>query len=210
MRRAGVPFVLVSGRTRPRLGEVARLLGAAGWLAELGSLDAGYPTRPGESVHEAIARTGVVEALLEHEAGRLVPHLPWSLGREGSHVFRGRASAGAADFVARRSGGTLRLADNGGREDGLRVYHLTPTGAGKAEAVARDAARRGADAARCLAVGNGREDLAMGHAVGHVALVANAVAHDPSLAADAPWVTRAPYGAGVLEAVERWLGGEAP
>lgn len=207
-----VPFVLVSGRTQERLEPIAAELGAAGVLAELGALEAGFPTAPGQSVHQAIAATGVPAALLAREPGLSVH--PDSTGREGGHVLLGRASAGAGAFVRRQSRGQLVLADNGAshrphRSDaGARVLHLVPAGAGKDVAVARDLARRGADPARCLAVGDSASDLAMGRAVGRVAIVANGAAAtaDPVLAR-APWVTRGAYGEGVLEAVREWLGG---
>jgi len=209
VREAGAACVVVSGRTRARLAETARLFGLDGFIAELGALDAGYPTAPGQTVHDAIAASGVPDALLVREAGRLESHLPWSLGREGSHVLRGHASPGAAAFVADASGGALRLADNGVvRGDGAHVYHVLPAAAGKGPAVARDVAARGVDPADCLAIGNSREDLDMAAAVGRFALVANAAA-DPTLVADAAWITDASFGAGVLEAVEVWLAGGA-
>jgi hydroxymethylpyrimidine pyrophosphatase-like HAD family hydrolase len=124
-------------------------------------------------------------------------------------VFRGQAGAGAERFVHDRSGGALRLADNGqaGRP-GVRVYHLLPARASKAEAVRRDAARRGVDAAACLAVGDSPQDLGIAEVVGRMAVVANGAALDPDLAAGL-WVTRGAYGEGVLEAVSEWLGIDA-
>ena len=66
---AEIPVVLVSGRSRRRLEAVARALGIAGVLPEMGATDAGYPTAPGETVHDAIARTGVPDALLDPSPG---------------------------------------------------------------------------------------------------------------------------------------------
>lgn len=199
-------MVLVSGRSRRRLEAVAQTLGAAGVLPELGAVDCGYPTAPGESVHEAIARTGVPEALLAAEPG-LAPHPLAARGREGSHVLLGRVSAGAHALVASLSDGTLRLADNGHTgPDDAHIFHLLPATASKAAAVQRDIAGRAADPAACLAIGDSGQDLDMGRVLGAVAIVANGAAADPRVAAAAPWVTGAPYGAGVLEAVEAWLG----
>ncbi len=202
---AGVPVVLVSGRSRRRLEAVAQTLGAVGVLPELGATDAGYPTAPGETVHDAIARTGVPAALLSAEPG-LAPHPLAAWGREGSHVFLGRVGTGAAPLVRTLSDGALRLADNGRTgPDGAHIFHLLPASASKAAAVARDIAARGADPDACLAVGDSAQDLDIGRTVGAVAIVSNGAAADPAIAASAPWVTRAPYGAGVLEAVEDWL-----
>ncbi len=202
---AGVPVVLVSGRGRSRLEAVAGLIGADGVIAELGAADARFPTRRGQTVHQAIAESGVPAALLALEPG-LEPHPLAASGREGSHVLRGLASARAPTLVASLSGGALRLADNGGGGGGgERIYHLLPAGAGKAAAVAADIAARGVEARACLAVGNSRQDLEVSEVVGAVAIVANGAAADPLLAARAPWVTAGAYGEGVLEAVEEWL-----
>lgn len=204
---ARVPLVLVSGRSAPRLETAARILGADGWLAEMGAMDAGYPTAPGQSVHAAIAASGVPAELIAREPGLRV-HTAADVGRGGSHVLRGRAGPDAAEFVERRSGGALRLADNGRIGlTGDHVFHILPSEASKARAVERDVARRGVPPGACLAIGDSAQDLEMGRAVGAVALVANGAAADPELGARAPWVTAGSYGEGVLEAVERWLAG---
>jgi len=197
--------VLVSGRSRQRLEAVARTLGAAGVLPEMGATDAGYATEPGETVHDAITRTGIPDALLASEPG-LAPHPLAVAGREGSHVFLGRVGPGAAGLVRTLSGGALRLADNGHTGPGdAHIIHLLPAAASKAVAVARDIAARGADPAECLAVGDSRQDLDIGRVLGTIAIVANGAAADPEVAAAAPWVTKDAYTAGVLEAVEAWL-----
>lgn len=207
--RAGAEVVLASGRSRPRLEAVAQVLGADGILPEMGALDAGYPVEPGQTVFEAIAATGISDALLRAEPGLRV-HAPAQAGREGSHVFAGRAGDRAHALVRDLSQGTLRLADNGRIAAGAHVFHLLPAHASKAEAVARDVAARGADPSLCLAVGDSGQDLDMGAAVGAVAIVANGAAADPDVAARSPWVTRGAHGTGVLEAVRAWLAGAVP
>ena len=205
LHAAGVPFVLVSGRRLAELRAIARMLGADGALGELGACDAGYPTASDQNVHQAIAATGIVDTLLTWADGALEPYLPWAIGREGSHLLVGRATDEAMDLVQTLSRGTLRLVDNGGIRDGRRAYHLLPAGAGKGPAVARDIARRGADPGVCLGVGDSRADLELVDVVGLVAIVANGVDDDPSLLGEAQWITNARHGAGVLEAVQRWL-----
>ncbi len=73
LHAAAVPVVLVSGRSRARLEAVATALGADGVLPEMGALDAGYPTADGQTVHEAIALTGVPRRAAGREPG-LDPH----------------------------------------------------------------------------------------------------------------------------------------
>lgn len=209
LHRADVPVVLVSGRRLPELAAIARLLGADGALGELGACDAGYPTADGQTVHEAIAATGIVDTLLTWADGALAYYEPWCQGRFGSHLLVGNVDEEADRLVGALSRGALRLVDNGGTGDGRRAYHLLPAQAGKGPAVARDIMRRGARADDCLAIGDSRADLELMDAVGFVAIVRNGVEDDPTLAADCQWVTQARHGAGVLEAVERWLSGDA-
>jgi len=210
LHRHDVPVVLVSGRGRGRLETTRRMLGADGVLAEMGAAESDYPREPGQSVYDAIAATGIPELLLAREPG-LERHPAGLVDREGSHVLWGSASEDAAVFVRELSRGALKLVDNGTLgPDGARVFHLLPADASKADAVARDVAARGADAAECLAIGDSRQDLEMRRIVGAVAIVANGARSDPEVRRDAEWITAAPHGAGVLEAVEAWLAGVAP
>ncbi len=206
LHHAGAQSVLVSGRRLPELAAIARMLGADGALGELGACDAGYPCEPGQTVHEAITATGIVDTLLSWADGRLEPYEPWCNGRFGSHLLIGTVGDEAADLVETLSRGTLRLIDNGvATADGRRTFHLLPAQAGKGPAVALDITRRGARPEDCLAVGDSRADLELADVVGLMAIVQNGVEDDPGLVDEAPWITAGSYGAGVLEAVERWL-----
>jgi hydroxymethylpyrimidine pyrophosphatase-like HAD family hydrolase len=207
---AGVPYVFVSGRSRLRLETIGRVLGAHSVLAELGALDAGYPTAPGQSVIDAVSETGIIDGLLEREPElEIHPGAIW--GREGSHCLRGIASADTADWVREYSGGALRFADNGRIGPGdVHVFHVLPTDASKSAAVAVHVAAHQFDPAACLAIGDSGEDMAMGDVVGSFALVRNGADADPQLAARARWITAASHGDGVLEAVTAWLRGDGP
>jgi hydroxymethylpyrimidine pyrophosphatase-like HAD family hydrolase len=202
---ADVPYVFVSGRSRLRLETIGRLLGAHSVLAELGALEAGYPTAPGQTTIDAIAATGIIDALLDREPGlEIHPGATW--GREGSHCLRGIAGTDTAEWVREYSDGALRFADNGRIGPGeVHVFHVLPTGASKAAAVAMHLDHHGFDPAGCLAIGDSGEDMAMDDVVGTFALVRNGADADPALAARAAWITSAPYGEGVLEAVRTWL-----
>ncbi|HEX5950589.1 MAG TPA: HAD hydrolase family protein, partial [Actinomycetota bacterium] len=82
LRQAGVELVLMSGRTRRGLHEVARVVGASAYIAELGGLlivgaeepieDTGSFEGPG-SLPDALARAGVAGLLLERFRGHLEP-----------------------------------------------------------------------------------------------------------------------------------------
>jgi len=223
--RADVEVVLMSGRRRAQVFEDARLLGQRSFIYEAGAcvvLDGEEhwltgELMPGElSIAEQIERSGAPALLLERYAGRLEYHEPWHVEREVSHLFRGLVDASEVDLLLADCGhGGLRLVDNGvvNRRSAalaelphVRGYHLVPAGASKAAAVALHRRARGYARADTFAVGDSREDLACAAEVGCFWLVANAVAHDPSMReAMAPHgnvrVTEAGNGPGVYEAV---------
>ena len=229
--RAGVEVVLMSGRRQTQVAEDARLLGQASYIFEAGACvvlgeEEHWLTGellPGElTIAQQIERSGAPRMLLEHYAGRLEYHEPWHLERAVSHLFRGLVDAREADLLlAERGHGDLRLIDNGvvkRRSPALaalpyvRCYHLVPAGASKAGAVAFHRRARGYECERTFAVGDSREDLACASEVGAFFLVANALARDPSIAADLAAhanarVTEGGHGRGVYEAVVGMLMG---
>jgi len=222
--RAGVEFVIMSGRRRAQVAEDARLLGQRSFIYESGcvlELD-GEPIWISElvhgehTVHDQIERSGAPALLLEHYAGRLEYHDPWHEDREISHLFRGHIDAGEADVLLRERGHDgLRLVDNGvlrmrspTLEDDSppRAYHLIPAGGSKAAAVARHMRARGLRREDTFAIGDSREDLAVASVVGTFWLVSNGLARDPTLAEAMRAhpnvrVTADGHGTGVYEAV---------
>lgn len=223
--RADVEIVLMSGRRRAQVLEDARLFGQSSFIYEAGAClvlegEEHWLTgelMPGElSIAEQIEQGGAPALLLEHYAGRLEYHEPWHVQREVSHLFRGLVDADEVDALLREHGhGGLRLIDNGvvnRRSPALaelphvRGYHLVPIGASKANAVAYHRRIRGYERQQTFAVGDSREDLACAAQVGACWIVANAVAHDPSMRAaiagyENVHVTEGGNGAGVYEAV---------
>jgi len=173
--------------------------------------------RPGElTIAQQIERSGAPALLLEQYWGRLEYHEPWHVDREVSHLFRGLVDAAEVDeLLAAHGHSHLRLVDNGvvhRRSPALsalphvRGYHLVPSGASKAGAVAFHRRVRGYAREETFAVGDSREDLACAEHVGTFWLVANAVERDPSIrAAAAPYdnvrIAEAGHGGGVYEAV---------
>lgn len=223
--RAGVEIVFISGRREAQVREDTRLLGGSAYAFESGAcLVIGDerewltgPWLPGDrTIHEQIEDAGAGRLLLDRYEGRLEHHEPWHTGREVSHLYRGLIDADEATaLLAEHGHGTLRLCDNGSvhhRTDALaglgqlRAYHLVPAGATKRGAVARHRQIRGLRPEECIAVGDGREDMAIAPEVGSMWLVANALSADPDLAGLAlsePNVRIAAesHGAGVYEAV---------
>lgn len=223
--RADAEVIVVTGRRQAEAREAARLLGARSYLFESGSavvLDGEEhwltgEFQPGEpTIHEQVAATGAPNLLLAAYHDRLEHHDPWHRGREVSHLFRGLVdTAAATSLLARQGHGDLRLLDNGRAPgsyptlDGLeqvRVYHLLPAGASKADGVAFHRAARDYAREETIAVGDSPEDLACATEVDHLWLVANAISDDPTmrdLAAGLPNVRVAEegHGPGVYEAV---------
>ncbi len=123
--RADVEVVLYSGRTYRSVFEDARLLGQGSFIFELGCglvvdrelewLTGGVePSAQTGSIHDQIEATGAPALLLDRFAGALEYHTPWSVGREVSHLFRGRVPSAEAEAVLAAAGfDWLRLVDNG-------------------------------------------------------------------------------------------------
>ncbi len=233
--RADVEVVIYSGRRQESVFDVARLIGQTSYIFELGCglvldgelewLTGGIePSEEAGTIYEQITASGAPELLLEAFAGQLEYHIPWSIRREVSHLFRGQIDLDEAAELLRSHGlDWLRLVDNGiiaahgaslvgsgsgltDRLDRVYAYHLIPAASSKARAVARHMQNRGYEPQDCIAAGDSREDLEAADVVGSFWLVANALEQDPTLADDIAGrpgvrVASAGYGAGVYQAV---------
>lgn len=232
--RADVEVVLYSGRRQSSVFEDSRLIGSSSYIFEIGCglvlddelewlTDGVVPSVERGSIFDQIEASGAPARLLDHYAGRLEYHTPWSVNREVSHLFRGSVDPAEAKEVLDRAGyGWLRLVDNGvvraksEQMPGLptiHAYHLIPAGASKARAVARHMQTRGYMRADCIAVGDSREDMDAAAVVGAFWLVANALDRDPTLVDDVAAhagirIASEAYGAGVYEAVVTTLATE--
>jgi HAD superfamily hydrolase (TIGR01484 family) len=207
LHRAGVPLVLVSGRTYEQVIEAARIFAADGAIAELGATvgwDAGRNSHrmKGETPEEFADRTpmavmaelGVVDQLIDEHPGQLEWHAPWHTTHETDALLRGRVDPLAVDaWLAERDLGWLTMKDNGAipatsrmtlDDDPLppRVFHLMPRGISKGAAIAWDLERRGLAADDAVAIGDSVSDLDMAPAVGRLWITANGAAVDGMLA----------------------------
>jgi hypothetical protein len=230
LHRAGIPLVLVSGRTHDQLVEAARIFAADGSIAELGSLVSWAGGREthlltgdlpaehaGRTPMSVMAELGVVDALVAAHPGRLEWHEPWHVTHSADALLRGRVDAAAVDaWLAARGWGWLTLKDNGAvpatkrmtlAPEALppRVYHLMPRGISKGAAITWDLARRGLSPADAVAIGDSVSDLEMAPAVGRLWVTANgaAVPGMAELLTAVPnaTVTDEPMGSGWAQAV---------
>ena len=225
--RDGAEVVIYSGRRQTSVFDVARLIGSSAYIFELGCglvvdgelewlTDGVVPSADAGTIFDQIEASGAPALLLEHFAGRLEYHTPWSGGRDVSHLFRGDIDLAEAAAVLEGAGlGWLRLVDNGviraasEQMAGLptiRAYHLIPAGASKARGIARHMQARGYAPQDCIAAGDSREDLETASVVGAFWLMANALERDTGLerelnGRDRVRVATEGYGAGVYEAV---------
>lgn len=192
---AGVALVLVSGRTHAQMEEAARLLGATGFVAELGGIiawreDARGPWTIERAVgaydgtgtpFDGMVHSGAGAFLMEHYINALEPHTPWSsLPREATMLYRGYAPGGSDALEA--AGYTwLELLDNGiiprsfpGLDiEEVHAYHLVPKGISKASGVSLHQQRVGISADRSAAIGDSPSDLHLASVVGDMFIVAN-------------------------------------
>jgi hydroxymethylpyrimidine pyrophosphatase-like HAD family hydrolase len=202
VNRAGLQVVIVSGRSRIQLLEVARLCGWNDFIAEAGAVRShwtgstremvydpglwpeGLPAA-GRPVIEEIVASGAYEALRDAFPGRIEYHDPWHLNRDASHVLRGCVAMSEAQAVL----DTLRLpmgfVDNGvvRRQtptlacEGMPVhaYHIVPKGVSKRRAIELDLAARGLGPSDAVMIGDSFSDLECAPTVGVALLVRNAL-----------------------------------
>ena len=191
---AEVALVLVSGRTRPQLVEATALLGADGYIGELGAVLGWHHGRQTEVLRGAtpaelegdpatvMTDARLAEALFARWPGRLEYHSPWHDGHVADLMLRGNVDVDEVHaWLAEEGWPWLRLHDNGvlpRREvpetgEPVHVYHLMPAGIDKGLGVARDLARRGLRRDEAVAIGDSRSDLAMAAYVSTFFLVGN-------------------------------------
>jgi hypothetical protein len=203
LHRAGVPLVLVSGRTFEQVIEAARIFAADGAIAELGATVAwdggrGIHRLRGElpplfgdrSPVSVMTDLGVVDRLMAQHPGQLEWHSPWHATHSADALLRGRVDPLAVDaWLAQEGFGWLTLKDNGAipatsrmtlapSPAPPRVFHLMPRGISKGAAIAWDLQRRGLAATDAVAIGDSVSDLDMAPAVGRLWITANGAAVD--------------------------------
>ncbi len=224
LHEAGVELVPVSGRPRTELREVARLLGARAYVAELGGVlvDMGQAGPEVVPLHGAFggdgppaaeaARSGAGAYLLEMFSGRL-EYL--AVATEVTTMFLGLVDPADATAALDAAGyGWLAVHDNGRVRrrpsslavDEVHAYHLLPRGVSKASGVRAHRERRGVEAGHAAAVGDAPSDLEIAAEVAAFFLVANGVAAlGPRPVPDNVFATEAAYGEGFAEAVDALL-----
>ncbi len=198
--RAGIDIMLVSGRTKGQLLEMARFMGLRNYIAELGTetcydLADRIITNAGEfgpgcdDMLERIIATGVLDWLASEYRGQLEPHLPWAAQRDCTPIFRGLVDVTELNRRMEEMAPGLILLDNGvipWRSPTLevahtRAYHLMPLGVTKEAAVAADMQRRDFERRSTIAIGDAEADLAFADVVGAFFLVRNGLHASPHI-----------------------------
>jgi hydroxymethylpyrimidine pyrophosphatase-like HAD family hydrolase len=212
LHEAGLGLVPVSGRQIEHIQPVAWVLGASGFVAEVGTIVHVFdrsakktierylfgefeklPRTPSNTAtpYQKILEEGILEFLFSRNDGRLEFHKPWHEGRRASHLLRGHVDVEAENAALQAQGfGWCRLVDNGvipRKYESLDVeevhaYHLLPRGCGKGHGVAEVLRILGLESARAVALGDGRADLEAAPQVAAVFLLRHALELDPSLA----------------------------
>ncbi len=234
LHRAGIPLVLVSGRTFEQVVEAARIFAGDGAIAELGAtvawdggrhvhrLAGDFPAEYGDHTPmQVMTELGVVEQLAAAHPGQLEWHAPWHATHDTDALLRGRVDPLAVDaWLAERGLGWLTLKDNGAlpaaSRFGLdadprppRVYQLMPRGITKGAAIEWDLERSGLTPDDAVAIGDSVSDLDMAPAVGRLWITANGAGVDGMAqrlaAVPNVAVTDAPMGEGWAQAVRASL-----
>jgi hydroxymethylpyrimidine pyrophosphatase-like HAD family hydrolase len=219
---AGHTLVLVSGRTRTQLIEAASILGADGYIAELGSLVGWDRTEHCVELPGAgpAADDALIDAMITAFPGRLEFHEPWHLGHQVDVLLRGNVPMDEMrSWLDAYGAPHLGLRDNGvlpaWRQTGLapetmpvHVYHVLPQGISKGAAVGWDLERRGIDPAEAIAIGDSNSDIDMAGYVGRFFLVANGFEHARKPLPANVTVTKHAMSLGWAEAVETVLSGK--
>ena len=171
LHEAGVAVVPASGRTVLQLREVARLLGADGFVAELGSVvvRGGRAEVTYDRARWDGPRGPVSNALLARLRARhpVEPHEPWASMREHTLLLRGPPGLAPLlrEEAARVVSGVTAI-DNGEVEEGRHAYHVLPAEVSKEHAVRRDLEARGLRPEDAVAFGDSEGDRALARAVG--------------------------------------------
>lgn len=199
VNRLGLPVVIVSGRSRVQLIEIARVCGWQDFIAEAGAIRSHWtgttrelifdtPQWPehlpldGRTVFEEIVASGAYEALIEAFPGRVEYHDPWHLNRDATHVLRGCLDVAEAERVLETISLPVDLLDNGRVRrrahgltcgDDIRAYHIVPKGVSKRRAIELDLAERGLSREQAAIIGDSPTDLASAPAVRVAVLVEN-------------------------------------
>lgn len=201
VNRAGLPVIIVSGRSRLQLMEIARVCGWNDFIAEAGAIlsywtgttreivfdTPGWPDglpANGRTAYEEIVASGAYEALVEAFPRRIEYHDPWHLSRDATHVLRGCLDDAAAQAVLDTlelpmdliDNGLVRRKDHGLTCEGpLHAYHIVPKGVSKRRAIELDLIARGLDSTQAAIIGDSPADLDGAPSVGVAVLVQNAL-----------------------------------
>ena len=217
-RRLGIDVIPCTGRNRAMVREDARVLGLPGWIGEMGGIlclhegstsdwryftaDMPYDDSSGQTPHDLIMATGVIEHMLARWYDCLETYHDNNIGyqyREVTVALRGAVIEDEAQAMLDETGLPLYLADNGfvghitgatilptfegGRIEDVHTYHVTPRGLNKGTAVRRYIELMGWDPDEVMACGDSPADCAMAPEVGTFMLMSNGIKNTKAQAA---------------------------
>lgn len=196
-----IDIVPVSGRNRIQMKNDSRLLGFKNYISELGCqivynlgekiiINVGDFEITSKTVFQTIAESGAPLLLFNNFPNYLEYHLPWSEGRECTHLLRGNVNLKKANQLLQEKGfKQLKLIDNGiiNRKSNkldveeMHAYHLLPLASGKAEGVEKDMQLRKLKPEETIGLGDSISDLTISSKVGAYFLVSKPSSLDDPL-----------------------------
>lgn len=174
---AGVDVVMISGREKEKLKDIARLLGFQNYIANLGIeivynqgekviTNFGIDVPDHQSLKNWIKSTGVIETLFDRFPGKISFYKPWADILRTHYLMIGELSNTDLDILFTKKFPELRIIDNGEvspykQFSKPHTYHILPKSVGKKSAIQTDKNERKLNKKNLIGIGDSLEDMSM-------------------------------------------------